>query len=349
MKIDQLDTPALVVDLDRLQANIDRLQRYLDAHGIANRPHIKTHKTPQIALMQIQAGAVGITCQKIGEAEVMADAGCSDIFLPYNIVGEGKLARLVTLAQRVRLSLTADSAFTVQGYTQAAQRAGIDLAVLIEFDSGLGRCGVQTPQEAARLALQIANAEHLQFAGLMTFPGDAGSDQFVQETRALLRADGIPIERVSYGGTPTMWQAHERGEVSEYRAGTYVYGDRATIRSGAMSLDEVALHVVATVVSRPTADRAILDAGSKTLFSDLLGLDGYGLILEYPQACIPKTSEEHGFVDLSRCTHKPQIGERVTIVPNHVCVTVNLFDEVYGARGDEIETVWPVAARGRVR
>lgn len=349
MKIDQLDTPALVVDLDRLQANIERLQRYLDAHAIANRPHIKTHKTPQIARMQLAAGAAGITCQKIGEAEVMADAGCGDIFLPYNIVGEAKLARLAALARRVKLSLTADSAFTVQGYAQAAQEAGIELEVLIEFDSGLGRCGVQTPREAADLARQIVNAEHLQFVGLMTFPGDAGSDQFVRETRALLQADSIPIERVSYGGTPTMWQAHERGEVTEYRAGTYVYGDRATVRSGAMGLDEVALHVIATMVSRPTADRAILDAGSKTLFSDLLGLDGYGLILEYPEASIPQTSEEHGFVDLSRCAHRPQIGERVTVVPNHVCVTVNLFDEVYGARGDEVETAWPVAARGRVR
>ncbi|MBN1933775.1 MAG: D-TA family PLP-dependent enzyme [Anaerolineae bacterium] len=349
MKIGELDTPALVVDLDRLQANIDRLQGYLDKYGIANRPHIKTHKTPQIAQMQLAAGAAGITCQKIGEAEVMADAGCSDIFLPYNIVGEAKLARLAALARRVKLSLTADSAFTVQGYARTAQEAGIELEVLVEFDSGLGRCGVQTPQEAAELALQIANAPNLRFVGLMTFPGNAYCDRFVQETRVLLRTDGIPVDRISYGGTPTMWQAHERSEVTEYRAGTYIYGDRAIVRSGAMALDQVALHVIATVVSRPTGDRAILDAGSKTLSSDLSGLDGYGLILEYPDARIHKTSEEHGFVDLSRCAQKPQIGERVTIVPNHVCVVVNLFDEVFGARGVVTEVIWPVAARGKMR
>ncbi len=349
MKLDELDTPALIVDLDRLRANIERLQRYLDAHGIANRPHIKTHKVPQIAQMQLAAGAVGITCQKLGEAEVMADAGCTDIFLPYNIIGEAKLARLTALARRINLSLTADSAFAVHGYARAAQEAGLVLDVLIEFDSGMGRCGVQTPAEAATLARQIVAVPGLCFRGLMTYPGNAQADLFVCETRTLLAADGIPIERVSYGGTPTMWQAHERSEVTEYRAGTYVYGDCATLHAGAMTLDQIALYVLTTVVSRPTAERAILDAGSKALSEHPSAQNDYGLILEYPQARLTRLSEEHGWVDLRACANRPPIGERVRIVPNHVCTAVNLFDHVFGVRGDEVEVMWPVAARGQVR
>jgi D-serine deaminase-like pyridoxal phosphate-dependent protein len=221
--------------------------------------------------------------------------------------------------------------------------------VLVEFDTGSHRCGVQSPAEAAELARAIDAFASLSFGGLMTFPHNAYSDDFVRQTRALLRPDGLSIARVSYGGTPAMWSAHERTEVTEYRAGTYVYGDRATLRSGAMTLDQCALTVITTVVSRPTADRGILDGGSKTFSSDLMGLEGHGLILEYPQAHFYAMSEEHGHVDLSACPRKPEIGERVRVLPNHVCPVSNLFDEVVGVRGGRIEVVWPVAARGKVR
>ena len=259
MDISQLETPVAVVDLDRLEANIASLQRYLDQHAIAGRPHIKTHKIPEIAHMQLNAGAAGITCQKLGEAEVMADAGIKDIFVPYNILGKAKLERLMQLAQRIRISVTADSSFTARGYSTAAQREGLGLSVLVEFDTGGGRCGVQSPQEAAELAQLIARSPGLRFGGLMTFPHNEHSDSFVRQTRTLLQPDGIPVERVSYGGTPTMWQVHTRTEVTEYRAGTYVYGDRAILKSGAMSLDDIALKVITTVVSRPTVERGILD------------------------------------------------------------------------------------------
>ncbi len=348
MHTDDLMTPVVVIDLDRMAANIARLQDYLDAHGIANRPHIKTHKVPAIARKQLAAGAVGITCQKVSEAEAMANAGLDDIFLPYNIVGVAKLDRLMALARRIRLSVTADSAYTVQGYAEAAGRAGIELPVLVEFDTGAHRCGVQSPQEAAELAREVAEAPALSFGGLMTFPHNAESDEFVRATRALLGPDGLEITCVSYGGTPAAWSAHERTEVTEYRAGTYVYGDRATLRSGAMTLDQVALSVACTVVSRPTADRGILDGGSKTFSSDLSGLEGHGLILEYPEARFYSMSEEHGHVDFSACEHKPEIGERVTVIPNHCCPVSNLFDEVVAVRGGHIEAVWPVAARGTV-
>lgn len=347
MRIDQLESPAAIVDLDRLSANISRLQLYLDKHGIANRPHIKTHKIPEIAHMQVDAGAVGITCQKLGEAEVMAQAGIKDIFLPYNLLGGAKLERLMHLARRVRISVTGDSEVTVRGYAEAAKAAGLILPVLVEFDTGLGRCGVQTPQEAADLARLIAASSHLHFGGLMTYPSNEQTDGFVAETRRLLAVDGVPVEIVSGGGSPVMWHAHAHKEVTEHRAGTYVYGDRSMINSGVMSQDEVAFHVIATVVSRPTGQRAVLDAGSKTLSSDgARGATGYGLILEYPDAQIEKFSEEHGWVDLSACDRKPQIGERVTLIVNHCCVVNNLFNEIVGHRQGTVEVVWPVAARG---
>ncbi len=348
LTINQLETPAAIVDLDKLEANIIKLQSYLDEHGIASRPHVKTHKIPEIAHMQINAGAVGITCQKIGEAEVMAQAGIGDIFLPYNIVGPAKLERLMRLARRVTLSVTADSEFTVNGLSGAAQEAGLILPVLVEFETTSNRCGVQSPQEAADLARTISRSPGLHFGGLMTYPSIAGTDQFVRQTKKLLAVDSIPVEQVSGGGTPRMWEAHKHTEVTEHRAGTYVYGDRNMINSGAMTLADCAFHVISTVISRPTADRGILDGGSKTFSSDRSESEGYGLILEYPEAVFYSLSEEHGHVDFSKCAQKPQIGERVTVIPNHCCVISNLFNRIAGVRQNEVEVVWPVAARGEL-
>ena len=349
MRIEELETPVPVVDIDRLEANIHRLQAYLDEHGIANRPHIKTHKIPEIAQMQMTAGAIGITCQKVSEAEVMADAGFQDIFIPYNIIGESKLNRLMALAKRATVSVTADSAYVIRGLSAAAQHAGLTLTVLIECDTGLHRCGVQSPQEAAELAQLIHSSPNLRFGGLMTYPTNEATDAFIKETRALLEKENIQIERVSGGGTPSMWQSHLHPDVTEHRAGIYVYGDRLTLRAGSVTLDTCALRVYATVVSRPTPERGILDAGSKSLSSDLHGLEGYGYICEYPDARIYALSEEHGHVDFSACEHKPEIGERVSIIPNHCCTVTCLFDEVVGMRGDLVEVIWKVAARNAVR
>lgn len=348
MHIDELETPFAAVNLDKLKTNILKLQRYLDKHNIKNRPHIKTHKIPEIAHMQIKAGAIGITCQKLSEAEVMAQAGINDILVTYNIIGMAKLERLMRLARRTRLSVTADSDFTVKGLSTLAQSEQLKLAVLVEFDSGAQRCGVQSPQEAANLARLISASPGLHFAGLMTYPSNSQTDPFVQETKALLMRDDIQVECVSGGGTPGLWQAHTITEVTEHRAGTYVYGDRHIIKSGAMSLDDCAFTVTTTVVSRPTPERAILDGGSKTFSSDLLDLKGYGTIIEYPEAYIYSLSEEHGHVDLSPCKNKPQIGERVTVIPNHCCVVSNLFNQIFGVRGNRVEVIWPVAARGAV-
>jgi D-serine deaminase-like pyridoxal phosphate-dependent protein len=346
MHIDELETPVPVVDLDVLESNIARLQSYLSEYNIANRPHIKTHKIPAIAQMQVDAGAVGVTCQKIGEAEVMADAGIQNIFLPYNIIGESKLERLMSLAKRIQLSVTADSEFVAQGLSNAAQKNDVDLPVLIECDLGMGRCGVQSPAEAVELAHTINKLPNLHFGGLMTYPNSAGLDDFVNATRSQLNAD---IERVSGGGTAVMWQAHTNSTLTEHRAGMYVYGDRITLRSGAVTLETCSLRVLATVVSRPTRDRGIIDAGSKTLSMDLYGLENYGYICEYPEAKIYNLTEEHGHVDLSACERKPEIGERVSIIPNHCCSVTNLFDEVAAHRNRQVERKWQVEARGKVR
>jgi D-serine deaminase-like pyridoxal phosphate-dependent protein len=349
MHVNDLETPVPVVDMDRMEANIFRLQAYLDEHKIANRPHIKTHKIPAIAQMQMDAGAVGITCQKVSEAEVMADAGFEDIFIPYNILGGNKLRRLLALVSRATVSVTADSAVVVRGLSRAAQESGQLLTVLVECDTGAQRCGVQSPGEAAELACLIAGLPGLHFGGLMTYPTNEHLDGFVRQTRDLLKDDGLQIERVSGGGTPCMWEAHSHPELTEHRAGIYVYGDRLTLRSGAVKLEDCAIKVHATVVSRPTPNRGILDSGSKSLSSDLHGLDGYGYIREYPNAKIYQLSEEHGHVDFSACPEKPEIGERVTIIPNHCCTVTSLFDEVVGARDDQVEVTWQVAARGTVR
>jgi D-serine deaminase-like pyridoxal phosphate-dependent protein len=349
VNINELDTPVVVIDLDKVAANIKKLQVYLDKYGIANRPHIKTHKIPEIARMQLKAGARGITCQKLGEAEVMADTGIDDILVTYNIMGNAKLQRLTQLASRIKLRVTADSEFTVRGLSDACSAAGVETGVMVEFESGTQRCGVQTPAEAATLARLIVALPGLRFDGLMTYPTTEKTGPFVKETRTLLTADNISIPRVSGGGTPRMWEAHTWKEVTEHRAGTYVYGDRRTVAYGAMTYEEVAMRVITTVVSRPTPDRGILDGGSKTFSSDLSGLEGHGYILEYPDATIYAQSEEHGHVDFSQCRNKPQIGERVTVIPNHTCVVSNLFNQVVGVRGNTVELIWPVSARGAVQ
>ncbi len=344
--VQDLETPAGIIHLDRMETAIGRLQKYLDGNKIANRPHIKTHRIPEIALMQLKVGAIGIACQKLAEAEIMADAGIKDIFLPYNILGAGKLERLVKLAKRVRMAVTADNETAVRGLSEVFSSAGLKLPVLVEFDTGLGRCGAQNPEEARLLARAISSSPGLEFAGLMTHPHNEHSDPFVAETKALLKQDGIPVKTISYGSTSGMWHAHTRKEVTEYRAGVFVYGDRDSVRHGALKPEECALRVLMTVVSRPTPDRGILDGGSKALSSDRLGHEGHGIIDEYPEAVIYNLSEEHAFVDFSKCPRKPKVGDRVSVLPNHGCVVGNLFNKMAGVRGGKVEMVWEVAARG---
>ncbi len=350
--LQSLSTPLPLIDETRLEANIARVQSYMDASGIAFRPHIKTHKIPSIAKAQVEAGAKGINCQKITEAEVFADAGFEDLLITFNILGLEKLERLAALNERISgLKVVADSAATVQGLSAyfAGRRP---LTVLVECDTGGGRCGVQTPAAAVELAQMIVGMKPLIFGGLLTYPKantETDVETFFAETIAALKALGIACPIVSNGGSPSLFSAHLVPSATEHRAGTYVYNDRSMVRAGHCTLDDCAMHILATVVSRPTADRAILDAGSKTLTSDLLGFSDFGLILEYPQASITGLSEEHGTVDLSKVDGKrPEIGEKVRIVPNHTCVVSNLFDSMTFHRNGLVTRVENVAARGLV-
>ena len=345
-------TPALVIDMDRVEANIARIQALCDAAGLANRPHIKTHKSPVLAKMQIAAGAKGITCQKIGEAEVMAEAGIDDILISYNLIGEEKMARLGRLLQTTLVTVAADNATVIEGLPQAAEAGGRPLGVVIECDTGRKRAGVESPAEAVALAKLVAGTPGLVFKGFMLYPTEDGwpqAQKFLDSALAGIRLEGLEAEIVSTGGTPNLPHIGRLKGATEHRPGTYIYNDRMQMAAGVATLEDCALTVCSTVVSRAGADRGILDAGSKTLTADSGGLDGFGLILEHPEAKIAKFAEEHGFLDLSRCNERPKVGDVVRIVPNHVCVVVNMVDEVVMVRGEEIVGTLPVAARGRLR
>ncbi len=347
----QFGTPAVVIDLDVVERNIAHVQALCDAAGVANRPHIKTHKSPVIASMQREAGARGITCQKIGEAEIMADGGHDDILISYNILGEQKLGRLGALLSRVRVTVAADNPTVVAGLPQAAAIAGRDLDVVVECDTGRKRAGVTTPGEAIALAKDIASRPGLSFAGFMLYPPEtamAETQAFLDAANAGIREAGLEARIVSSGGTPNLPNLGKIKGVTEHRAGTSVFNDRMMLAAGVATLADCALTVYASVVSRAEADRGILDSGSKTLTSDTGGLEGHGLILEHPQAKIARFAEEHGFLDLSACNDRPKVGDIVRIVPNHVCVVVNMVDRLITVRDGEIVGELPVAARGRL-
>ena len=351
-RIEDLETPVPVIDIGIVERNLRRWQARCDATGLANRPHIKTHKLKPLALAQVDLGAKGITVQKLGEAEVMADAGIADMLLTFNVVGRHKLERLASLMQRTDIRVVADNAAVLDGLAHAASAAGRDLTVLIECDTGAARNGVQSPQDAASLAKAIDGTAGLRFGGLMTLPKNGARAQmaaFLDEARQLLSKAGLAAETVSSGGSPDMWKDDGLEHVNEYRAGTYVYNDRMQVASGAVTYDDCALSVLATVVSTPTNDRAMIDAGSKSLTSDLLGQEGYGEVRSLDGARVYNMSEEHGFLDVSRINDKPKVGDLVRITPNHVCPVTNLFDKVVLVRGSEVLGAVKVDARGTVQ
>ena len=344
----EVETPAVVVDVDRLDRNLQRWQAYCDSVGLANRPHIKTHKSIEIARRQVALGARGITCQKLGEAEVMAKAGIDDILIPYNLLGAEKLYRLAELARRIDVAVTVDDERLLAGLAAAAASSR-ELRVLVECDTGLGRVGVATPEAASALAVAIARTGGLRFGGFLTYPARDGALEFLAEAGRLAAFAGLAVESISAGGTPTMWASGDlRPTVSEYRVGTYAFHDRATVAAGAATLDDIALTVHATVVSRANTDRAVLDAGSKVLTHDPGPGPGFGSILEAPGSVVEWLSEEHAVVAVA-AGDSLELGQQVRIVPNHVCVVVNLADELV-VHGEELEpTTWPIDARGRSR
>lgn len=360
MKIYDLDTPAVVVNLDILEENIVRMQELLNKYQIKNRPHVKTHKIPAISHMQINAGAIGITCQKLSEAEVMVNAGLKDILIPFNIMGKKKLERLVRLNQQAKITVAIDSEFTLSGINEAGEKSGKPINILIECDIGGSRTGVQSPHEVIQLAKLVERSIGLKFKGLLTFKGGLpdmsnveNTGEFFKETVRLMEKNNIQVETISAGGTVFIWNAWHKGRqpfgINETRPGLYIYNDCIKVKAaGVATFEQCAMRVITTVISRPTTNRVILDAGSKTLSYGGYEFNiGFGHIVKYPKANIIKLSDEHATCDFGACTKRPNLGERLTIIPNNANGVTNENDVIYGFRGDKIETIWPIMARGK--
>lgn len=351
-RIDELETPVPIIDIDIVDRNLKRFQERCDKLGIANWPHIKTHKLVPLARYQVALGAKGITVQKLGEAEAMADGGIEDMLLTFNILGASKLKRLAALVRRVNMTVVADNPVVIHGLGEAGRDAGKDIGVLVECDTGARRNGAQTPAEAAALAKEIADTPGVVYKGLMTYPAPGtrlSTEAFLTEARDLIAKAGQETEIVSVGGSPDMWKDEGLDLATQYRAGTYVYFDRALIKAGACSFDDCALSVLTTIVSVPTPDRALIDAGSKALTMDLLGLEGYGVVHAMGDAPIYGLNEEHGYLDISKVDPKPAVGDLVRVTPNHVCPVSNLYDRVVFYRGDTVLGAVKVDARGAVQ
>ena len=362
--LDESPTPFLYVDLQRMNSNIETMAAAARDLGVRLRPHVKTHKVPEIARLQIAAGATGITVSKVSEAEVFADAGLDDLFVAYQVVAPAQLERLLRLARRVHLRCAVDSRAGADALSSAATSAGVELEVMLEIDLGIGRTGVRAGVAACELAQRIADLPGLKLIGVYGFRGFRGFADGAEsresygraEGEALasaagdLRAIGLAIVEVSAGSTPTALPAASARGVTEIRPGQYLFGCANVVAQGAMRADEVALFARATVISRPANDRAVVDAGSKTLSTDGPWEPGrgFGYLASDPSTRVMGVWEEHGVLALGEGARGLRVGDRVSVVPNHVCTAINLHDRIVGVRDDRIETVWKVAARGRI-
>lgn len=362
MRIEDLDTPVLLLDAAALERNIARMRDLAAGAGVALRPHAKTHKSPMVARMQIEAGAVGVCCAKLGEAEVLAAEGVPDILITTAVVGESKTMRLMAVAAQCRVGVVTDSERNIAELGGAARTAGQPLDVVVEVDVGQGRCGVAPGPEAARLARLIADNPWLRFRGLQGYQGkiQMTADFAEREARAadalgrldatarLVREAGVAVEVLTGGGTGTSAIDGAGGILTEIQPGSYVFMDssydRIGWRDGATQPFETALSVLATVVSRPAPDRVVIDAGLKTLSSD----SGMPRPAGLPGAAFSFGGDEHGQLQFGGASPL-DVGDKVTLHPSHCDTTVNLHDHYYVTRDGVVEDVWPVAARGRVQ
>ncbi|HEY3287317.1 MAG TPA: alanine racemase [Gemmatimonadaceae bacterium] len=361
MTLDQLETPVPLVDVDVMAHNLDAMQSYADAHGLALRPHTKTHKSVHVGREQVRRGAAGLTCATPHEATVMQQA-TDDLLVAYPVVGHAKLDRLFTVREDVALRVQLDSAHAIDELAAAAVRHDRAVAVTVEFDAGMHRVGVPSLDDAITLARHVAANPPLEFSGIAFYPGHIREPVMSQDAAlARLRhrvgealeafADaGLPPAVVSGGSTPTMWRSHEITGVTEIRPGTYVYNDRTTAEIGACKWADCAFTVLATVVSTSVPGQAVIDAGAKALGREPIrgaGGEGWGALLDRPEVIVSRMSEEHGILDLANTDWRPQVGEQVRVVPNHVCIVTHLNDVIFGISHGEVVTSWPVDARGR--
>ena len=364
MHFRELSTPALIIDLDVLERNLERMATYCREHGIGLRPHTKTHKTPEVARMQVDRGAIGLTVAKVGEAEVMVNSGLDEILVAYPVYGAEKAYRLAGLARERHLLVALDNETTAEGLSHAATARGATIGVLVEFDSGLHRCGLEPGQACVHLAKKIQHLPGLTFRGLMTYSGNIWGTleerqreakkvaELAERVLEAFRKERMEVEIVSGGSTPSARISHEIPGLTEIRPGTYVYNDLNTYYQGACELKDCAARIVTTVVSTAVMGRAMIDAGSKTLSSDLLASgpkSGHGYVVEAPDAPIIKLNEEHGHLDITKSSRSFRVGDVLTVIPNHICTCVNLHDEAFVVRSDQVLGSWRILARGKIR
>ena len=362
--IDVIDTPALVLELDAFESNLERMAAFVRGSSVRLRPHAKSHKCPEIAKRQIALGAVGICAQKTSEAEAFVDAGVGDVLVSNEVVGRAKLDRLARLAKRAKVSVCCDDAANARDISAAARAAGSTLDVLIEVDVGQHRCGVEPGEPAAALAKEIASLPGLRFAGLHAYHGGAQHLRSVEERRAaiegaaalaratkwLIQSRGIPCPTVTGAGTGTFPFERSSGVYDEIQPGSYVFMDADYNRNAwadpaeSFPKFEQSLFVLATVMSTPAPDRAVVDAGLKASSID----SGMPTLVGWPGVEYAKASDEHGVLAIAAGTLGPSLGERVRLVPGHCDPTVNLYDWIVCVRAGRVEALWPIAARGAV-
>jgi D-threonine aldolase len=356
--LDEVDTPALVIELDAFERNLRRLSDAVAGRGVRVRAHAKTHKCPEIARRQVAAGAVGVCCQKVSEAEVMVDGGVADVLVSNEVVGEHKIERLAALARRAHIGVCADNADNVRGLSRAAGHAGATLDVYVEVDVGARRCGVAPGEPALALAREIAALPGLRFAGLQAYQGaaqhlrtmverreaSARAASAAERTRRLIESEGITCPTVTGAGSGSFMFEIESGAFDEIQPGSYVFMDADYAKNewaAPLPRFEHALFVLATVMSRPAADRAVLDAGLKALALD----SGLPLVWKRPGVSYVRASDEHGVLEIAAGV-PPALGDKLLLVPGHCDPTVNLYDWYVCVRAGRVEELWPVSARG---
>jgi len=358
-----LPTPCIVLDGPTVRRNVESLAAYARQHKIGLRPHTKTHKSVRLGRLQMQHGAVGLTVAKTGEAKVMAEAS-DDILMAYPPVHPDRCRALAELARGKTIRVGVDSTFAADALGSAATTAGSTIGLLVDLDVGHHRTGVQSPADALALARHIAKTPGLRLDGIMFFPGHLSHgppesnisalgaiDQKLAETIDLWTRSGLECRIVSGGSTPTKLQSHLVKHLTEFRPGTYIFNDMNSVYSKCATLDDCAARILTTVVSNAVPGQIVLDAGTKTLTSDLCGpapTSGHGYIVEFPRAKITKLSEEHAQVDVTNCERIPKVGDQVHVIPNHICPCVNLQDTVYWQEPDEPPVPMGVDARGKV-
>lgn len=365
MTVDALRTPAVLIDKPKALRNLERMQAKANARGIGLRPHSKTHKSPLIAQWQVERGAVGICCAKLGEAEVFAHSGIADIRLPYPI-NPSNADRVVALLDRTRFSFIVDHPAVARQWSDAMVLGGTQVDVLVKVDVGFHRCGIDPDsRDALPMIKAVAALPGLRLRGLLSHAGQAYHAHSEEELRKIAEAEartmsdlaercrknGVPVEEVSAGATPPARFSLQRTGFTEYRPGNYVYFDRTQVALGAATEDDCALTVLATVVSKPAADRIILDSGSKTLTNDgargFTPAPGYGTVIGHDNLLIERLSEEHATVTVLDKSTRLEPGDRVRIIPNHSCVVSNLVDQAWMVEGNAAVAL-PIAARGKI-